>query len=793
MTTCAESNPQEQPGVHPGLLDVPLHALLEMAADRRDRAWGKRLTWSHKVFIPLTRLCRDVCSYCTFATTPSRLPAPFLELEEVLAIAREGKAAGCNEALFTLGDKPELRYAEAREWLSRRGYASTLAYLADAAALVLRETGLLPHLNPGVATRAELEALRPFAASFGMMLETVSERLCEKGGPHFGSPDKQPQVRLDCLRDAGLARMPTTTGLLIGIGDTREERLASLEAIAALHREHGHIQEVIVQNFRAKPATRMADSEEPDLDELLWTVAAARLVLPDDVGLQTPPNLNPGRTRQLIAAGINDWGGMSKVTPDHVNPEAPWPAPDMLDKECAEAGFVLAERLPIYPRIVRELAEWAEPGMARAIRSRADGAGLARCDAWSPGQVRPAPGTIAAPLPVAGARTAAHAPSNLARIASGQASAQEIAQLFDARGGHANAIIAYADRLRRETNGDDVTYVVNRNINYTNICTYACKFCAFSKASSKGGLRDKPYLLSPSDVAHRAVEAADRGATEVCLQGGIHPDFDGSTYLAICEAVHNACPDMHIHAFSPLEISHGATTLGLSVREFLGLLKARGLSSLPGTAAEILHDEVRATLCPDKLSTSEWLSVIEEAHRSGIRTTATIMFGHIDRYDHWAAHLLAIRDLQRRTGGFTEFVPLPFVHMEAPAFLRGHARPGPTWREVVLMHAIARIVLHGQIDNIQTSWVKLGIAGAGACLAAGANDVGGVLMDESISRAAGAAHGQWLDLPALESELGPARPLRCRSTFYGNPVKGRPAAPGAALPEARPAKEKAEV
>lgn len=789
--TCADTMMQGQPAYGRVHHDAPLDVLLDLAAERRDRSWGKRLTWSHKVFIPLTRLCRDVCSYCTFATTPSRLSAPFLELEEVLAIAREGKAAGCNEALFTLGDKPELRYGQAREWLRQRGYDSTIAYLAEAASLVLRETGLLPHLNPGVVTLEELQALRPFATSFGMMLESAAERLCDQGGPHYGSPDKHPRVRLDCLRDAGLVRMPTTTGLLIGIGETREERVEALEKIATLHREHGHIQEVIIQNFCAKSDTRMAQSEEPDLAELLWTVATARLVLPDDIGLQTPPNLNAGRTQQLVRAGINDWGGMSRVTIDHVNPEAPWPVVEKLAEECAGAGYTLVERLPIYPRFVGDLAAWVDPAIAHAIRYRSDGAGLAREVDWSPGQVRKSPGNILSPLPATPSRALAgkgalNGIGTLARFAAGQGEVSEIACLFDARGAAALEIINFADRLRRETKGDEVTYVVNRNINYTNICTYACKFCAFSKASSKGGFRDKPYLLAPGDVANRTVEAAERGATEVCLQGGIHPDFDGSTYLSICEAVHAACPDMHIHAFSPLEISHGASTLGISVREFLGMLKARGLSSLPGTAAEILHDEVRATLCPDKLTTSEWLDVVEEAHRVGIRTTATIMFGHIDRYEHWAVHLLAIRDLQRRTGGFTEFVPLPFVHMEAPAFLRGHARPGPTWREVVLMHAIARIVLHGQIDNIQTSWVKLGIDGAGACLAAGANDVGGVLMDESISRAAGAAHGQWLDLETLERELGPDRPLRCRSTFYGQP-------PVCHATDAQPARQTAEV
>jgi len=756
------------------LLSAPLDDLTAEARGLRDARGRERMTYSRKVFIPLTQLCRDVCRYCTFAKAPRRLASAYLSPDEVLQIARDGAAAGCKEALFTLGDKPELRYAAARDALEALGFATTVEYLEHVAGRVLAETGLIPHINAGVLTADDYDRLRRVSGSMGLMLESASERLCMRGGAHFGSPDKQPVVRLASIDAAGAAAVPFTSGLLIGIGETRAERIDALILLRALHRRHGHLQEVIIQNFRAKPGTGMADWPEPSEEELLWTVAAARLVMPADVSVQSPPNLNPGRTGALIAAGLDDWGGISPVTIDHVNPEAPWPEIDALAAECAVAGRPLAERLTAHPAFVQDAARWLDPGVAKAVRRLADSEGLARDTAWSPGVAEAAPGTPERPLGIAPALgSSAGLDAVLARAAAGQTLAEaDIVRLFSARGAAAEAVVACADELRRSVSGETVTYVVNRNINYTNICTYSCSFCAFSKTSAKAGLRDTPYDLPLEEIQNRVREAWAKGATEVCLQGGIHPGYTGDTYIAILRAVKAAQADMHVHAFSPLEVSQGAATLGMPVADYLRRLKDEGLGSLPGTAAEILDDEVRAHICPDKLSTAGWLAVVGAAHEVGLPTTSTIMFGHLDRPEHWARHLLAIRRQQFATGGFTEFVPLPFVHMASPVYLRGQARRGPTWRESVLMHAVARIVLHGAIGSIQASWVKLGLDGAAALLNAGVNDLGGVLMNESISRAAGAAHGQELSVADLERAAASAgRPLRQRTTLYGAPAR----------------------
>lgn len=751
------------------LTEMPTLELLDEARARRGARGAMRTTYSRKVFIPLTQLCADVCGYCTFAQPPRALAQPFLSPEDVLGIARRGKALGCKEALFTLGDAPERRYSAARRALDRLGFARTVDYLEHVAGLVLRETGLLPHINAGVLDLADYRRLRSVSASVGLMLESASQRLCERGGPHFGCPDKRPDVRLASLSAAGEARIPTTSGILVGIGETEAERLDTLLALRDLHRRHGHLQEVIVQNFRPKPGTRMAMAPEPNEEAFLRSIAWARIVLDDDVSVQAPPNLNPGRMERLLDAGIDDWGGVSPLTIDHVNPEAPWPQIQALSEVCERVGRPLVERLTIYPQYVRTLTAWADPKLRAPIIRLSDSEGLARDTPWSPGDERVAPGSGGAAL-----GPPAHGPASrsldpmFAQAARGdELSEADIVALFSARGAHAQAVVAAADALRRQVNGGAVTYVVNRNINYTNICTYSCGFCAFSKTSSKLGTRDKPYLLPAEEVASRAVEAGQSGATEVCLQGGIHPSYTGDTYIDILEAVKRACPSLHVHAFSPLEITSGARTLGMSVRDFLKRLKDAGLGSLPGTAAEVLDDEVRAQICPDKLSTREWLDVVRDAHMVGLPTTATIMFGHLDHYEHWARHLLAIRRLQLDSGGFTEFVPLPFVHMQSPLYVKGKARQGPTWRESVLMHAVARIVLHGAIPSIQCSWVKLGLDGATACLSAGCNDLGGVLMNESISRAAGASHGQFMSVSALNRAAeSVGRPLRQRSTLY---------------------------
>lgn len=761
---------EDDRGLRQYLLNAPLAELTQRSRAVRDSAGAARLTYSRKVFIPLTQLCCDVCHYCTFAKAPRRLAGAYLSPDEVMAIARAGAEAGCKEALFTLGDKPETRYAAARKALTSLGFETTIDYLEHMAGRVLEETGLIPHINAGVLAPQDYARLRRVSGSMGLMLESGAERLCQRGGPHFGSPDKRPAVRLASIAAAGEAAIPFTTGLLIGIGETREERIEDLFALRDLHRRHGHIQEVIVQNFRAKPGTMMAQAPEPSEEELLWTIAAARLILGAQVGIQSPPNLNPGRTGTLIDAGIDDWGGISPVTIDHVNPEAPWPAIAALETECAASGLPLVERLTAYPAFLHNLERWAEPDVARAMRRHADAEGLARDGAWSPGLAFAAAGSPDRPLGISAPAfiTTPRIDAILSRAAARHTLTEaETAALFAARGGAAETVVAAADEFRRCVIGDPVTYVVNRNINYTNICTFSCSFCAFSKTSAKSGARDKPYDLELEDIASRVKEAWERGATEVCLQGGIHPRYTGETYLAILRAVKTAQPDIHVHAFSPLEVSQGAATSGMTVTDFLRQLKDEGLGSLPGTAAEILDDDVRAILCPDKLDSAQWLEVVAAAHRVGLPTTATIMFGSVEQPVHWARHLLAIRRQQLESGGFTEFVPLPFVHMLSPVYTKGLARKGPTWRETVLMHAVSRIALHGAIDSIQASWVKLGIDGAAACLNAGVNDLGGVLMNESISRAAGAAHGQQLTVADLERAAAAAgRPLRQRTTLY---------------------------
>ena len=763
-------------GIPQQLKVMPLPALMETAASLRDQGWGHQVSYSRKVFIPLTELCRDVCHYCTYAKTPKKLQQVYLSPDQVLAIARAGKQQGCKEALFTLGDKPELRYKAAREALAELGYDSTVAYLKAMAKLVLEETGLLPHLNPGVLTPEEYEELRSVAPSMGIMLESSAARLCERDQPHFGSPDKDPAVRIKAIGDAGIAKVPLTTGILIGIGETREERLDSLLAIEAQHQLYNHIQEIIIQNFVPKPGTKMHASPAPDFDELLWTIAAARLIFGPEMSIQVPPNLNKGRLAELIAAGINDWGGVSPVTPDHVNPESPWPDLDRLRSETSVAGHTLIERLTIYPHFIEHRDEWLDAGLNKRVLHHADSTGLAREDQWTAGDRRsdslPVEKVPAAPKTPLSARQKNVVSKGLQAITEqarrGEPLAElEIVSLFNAREADFEHVCDAADELRQETVGDTVRYVVNRNINYTNMCTYRCKFCAFSKGKGHKSLRGEPYLLDMDEIARRTQEAWDRGATEVCLQGGIHPSFTGDTYLDICRTVKATVPDMHVHAFSALEISHGAQTLGISVHRFLGMLKDAGLGTLPGTAAEILHAPIRSKLCADKLSTEEWVEVIETAHNQGIRTTSTIMFGHIETPVSWAKHLLTLRALQSRTGGITEFVPLPFVHMEAPMYLKGDARPGPTWREVMLMHAVARLTLHPVIPNIQVSWVKLGQQGAADCLRAGANDLGGTLMNESISRAAGADHGQELPPEQMDALLRSIeRQPQQRGTLY---------------------------
>lgn len=761
--------------------DAALEELMQCAEDMTLKGHGRLLSYSRKVFIPLTRLCRNRCGYCTFATAPKKLPSPYLSPEQVLDIARAGASTGCREALFTLGERPELRYSQAREALEAMGYSSTFEYVAAMAKLVFEETGLLPHINPGTMSLEEMAPFRPLAASLGIMLESTSERLHERGGPHWRCPDKLPKARLDTLRHAGELSIAITSGILIGIGETRAERIDALLALRDIHQQYGNLQEIIIQNFRAKAGTAMAQSAEPDITEQAWTIAMARLVFGPTMSIQAPPNLRPDELTQLVRAGINDWGGISPVTQDHVNPEAAWPQIDALAAETARLGRHLLQRLPLIPAYVRELDRWVEGDMARAIRHAADARGFARCDNWFAGRGdAPSAQLINELSGDHEATPSAEIERLLNRTSTGKNLTEtEVVQLFRAEGSDMRAIIRAADTLRRQVSGESVTYARNCNINYTNICQYRCGFCAFAKGSSAAHLRGPAYRLDAEKVAERAVEAWARGATEVCMQGGIHPHYTGDTYVELVEAVKKAVPDMHVHAFSPLEVFHGAQTLGLSLSDYLIKLHNAGLRSLPGTAAEILDDEVRDIICPDKVNTEEWLQVMEAAHGVGIRTTATLMFGHVEEPKHWARHLLRIRALQAKTGGFTEFVPLPYVHMESPLWLRGQARSGPSLRESVLMHAVSRLVLHPLIPNIQASWVKMGREGAGLCLQAGANDLGGTLMYESITRAAGGSNGQLLDDPdllAIAASVG--RPLQQRSTLYKAIGKAKLVGPG---------------
>jgi FO synthase len=805
-----------------------LDELLGYAARTRDAglaAAGRPgvITYSKKVFIPLTRLCRDRCGYCTFVTVPGRLDSPYLPPDEVVAIAAQGAALGCKEALFTLGDRPEDRWHQAREWLDAHGYDDTLSYLRAMAIRVLEETGLLPHLNPGVLTWPDFQRLKPVAPSMGMMLETTASRLfTERGGPHYGSPDKDPAVRLRVLQDAGRSAVPFTTGILIGIGETLAERAESVFAIRQVAREYGGIQEVIVQNFRAKPDTAMRGAADAELDDLAATIAVTRLVLGPSARIQAPPNLIGGQYPLILAAGIDDWGGVSPLTPDHVNPERPWPQLDDLAAQTAAAGFELRERLTVYPGYQRE--PWLDPRLAGHVAALADPAtGLAEPDARPSGRPWQEPdggwgdasgrtdlhvtidtsgrsadrradfaevygdwaeiGARIDPAARAGSAGALPRLRDEVRVALRRAGANpagltdaEALALLSADGPELDALAELADGLRRGAIGDDITYVVNRNINFTNVCYTGCRFCAFAQRRTDADA----YTLSLAQVGDRASEAWAAGATEVCMQGGIHPDLPGTAYFDLAAEVRRRCPDLHIHAFSPMEVMNGSARTGLPVREWLIRAREAGLDSVPGTAAEILDDDVRWVLTKGKLPAAAWIDVITTAHELGLPTTATMMYGHVDTPAHWVGHLRVIRGIQERTGGFTEFVLLPFVHASSPIYLAGLARPGPTRRENRAVHAVSRIMLHGAISSIQCSWVKLGADLCREVLDGGVNDLGGTLMEETISRMAGSQNGSFKTISQLAELVAPTgRPLRQRTTDYGQPSAERQAAAAA--------------
>ncbi|HEY1331349.1 MAG TPA: bifunctional FO biosynthesis protein CofGH [Actinomycetota bacterium] len=780
-----------------------LAELLAIASGLRDLGHGRTITYSRKVFVPLTMLCRDHCHYCTFAKPPAKLDAPYLTPEEVVAIAEAGRARGCREALFTLGDRPEDRYPQARRWLEDRGYHSTLDYVRAVAIRVIEETGLLPHLNPGVMSWEDMARLKHVSASMGLMLETSSARLSDRGGPHFGSPDKLPAVRLRTIEDAGRLSIPFTTGILVGIGETLHERAESLLAIRELHRKYGHVQEVIVQNFRAKPGTAMHRSPEPGAGEYLATIAVARVLFGPHAGVQAPPNLSDDDYPALLDAGINDWGGVSPVTPDHVNPEKAWPRLADLERRTHEKGFELRQRLTIYPRFALRPDPWLAGKMQEPVRRLMGPDGLAGDRVpepvpWQDPPVRWKPREIALTFtkgPAAGLREDAaevygsfeaievtrdwqrrdRAPERLAadvRAALAKASAgrggeltdAEALALFEAEGDALEALCDTADELRRRAVGDDVTYVVNRNINFTNVCYTGCRFCAFAQRE----VDPESYTLSLDEVADRAEEAWGYGATEVCVQGGLHPSLPGEFYFSILDAIRERVPGMHIHAFSPMEVLNGSARLGISFREFLEECRRRGQGSMPGTAAEILDDEVRWVLTRGKLPADTWEEIVRTAHAVGTPSSSTIMYGHVDAPPHWVAHIRRLRRIQDDTGGFTEFVPLPFVYQNAPIYLAGKARPGPSLDDNRRMHAVARVMLDGRIANVQVSWVKMGMEYCKAILRGGANDFGGTLMEETISRMAGAEWGIRKEPQEfVDAILDIGRTPAERTTLYG--------------------------
>ncbi|MFE0511609.1 bifunctional FO biosynthesis protein CofGH [Streptomyces sp. NPDC058964] len=768
------------------------------------------ITYSKSVFIPLTRLCRDKCHYCTFVTVPGKLRRAghgmFMSPDEVLDIARKGAALGCKEALITLGDKPEDRWPEAREWLDAHGYDDTIAYVRAVSIRILEETGLLPHLNPGVMTWTDFQRLKPVAPSMGMMLETTATRLwAEPGGPHHGSPDKEPAVRLRVLEDAGRSSVPFTSGILIGIGESYEERAESLFALRRVSRSYHGVQELIIQNFRAKPDTAMRGMPDAELDELVATVAVARHIMGPAACLQAPPNLVDSEYERLIGAGIDDWGGVSPLTIDHVNPERPWPQIEELTERSRAAGFELRERLCVYPEFVQRGEPWLDPRLLPHVRALADPeTGLARADAavegrpwqepeeafvaagrtdlhrtidtdgrtsdrrddfdevygdWGALREAAVPGMAPQRIDTDVRQALATAADDPTRLTDAEALA-----LFHADGPALDALTRIADDVRRAAVGDDVTYIVTRNINFTNVCYTGCRFCAFAQRRTDADA----YTLSLEQVADRAQQAWDVGAVEVCMQGGIHPDLPGTAYFDIARAVKERVPGMHVHAFSPMEVVNGATRTGMPVREWLTAAKEAGLDTIPGTAAEILDDEVRWVLTKGKLPTATWIEVVTTAHELGIRSSSTMMYGHVDQPRHWLGHLRTLARIQRETGGFTEFVTLPFVHTNAPVYLAGIARPGPTTRDNRAVTAMARLLLHPHIPNIQTSWVKLGAEGAAEMLRSGANDLGGTLMEETISRMAGSSYGSYKsvkDLIAVAEAAG--RPARPRTTLYG--------------------------
>jgi FO synthase len=724
----------------------------------------RRVTFSRNLTLSLSRTCRCFCKYCSFATHTAHLYAP----DEVLAILDGAARRHVKELLVLTGERPEVN-AEVAARLRGYGHDDFTAYVVWTCERAL-ERGLLPHTNLGVLSREELQRLREVTASQGLMLESISERLMDT--VHAGSPTKHPARRMEVIRAAGELKIPFTSGILVGIGESEQERVESLEALAALHAEHGHIQEVILQNFvphqryygrepaqiaddAAREYWRTGVSDGPELplpewacavgiEDLKRLIAETRRLMPD-VGIQVPPNLSDWWP-ELVAAGASDLGGLS-ANGDHISPEHPFPSPHQVRRKLQSEGYALTERLCVYPRYIDP--EWVSHGVLDTIK---------RCY-WSfiprRGSGRTDPPAPIRPELVAGA---------VQKGRDGLAlDADELTALFaETRAEAIEDMRQAADELRSELVGEAVTFVVNRNINVSNICIVGCAFCGFGQ----GKRSPDAYEHDREDFARRVGEAVDYGATEICIQSGIHPDWTLDDYLGWLRFAKQLAPHIHLHAYSPMEVAHMCDISHLPPLEVFARLAHAGLGSTPGTAAEVLHDGVRERISPNKLPVARWVEIIEASHRAGLRSSSTVMFGHIEEPWELAEHMRVVRELQERTGGITEFVPLSFIPFQT-LLGRTHGVQEIS-REENLKHTAAfRLALGRSIKDVQASWVKMGLDAAGEALSWGVNDLGGTLMEESISRLAGSYHGTRLEPEQLIGAAhGAGRPAAERTTLY---------------------------
>jgi FO synthase len=729
----------------------------------------RRVTFSRNLTLSLSRTCRCFCKYCAFATHKAHLHAP----EEVLEILDGAARRQVKELLVLTGERPEVN-PEVREQLLGLGHDDFTSYVAFVCERAL-ERGLLPHTNLGVLSPRDLGRLREVTASQGLMLESISERLMET--VHAGSPTKHPARRLETIRAAGELRIPFTSGILVGIGETEQERVESLSALAALHAEHGHIQEVILQNFvphqryygrepaeiadaaaRAYWRTGVAE-DRPRLPLPQWAcpvsiedmkrlIAETRRLMPD-VAIQVPPNLADW-WGELVAAGATDLGGLS-ANGDHISPEHPFPSPHRVRRELQRDGYALTERLCVYPRYIDP--EWLSHGVLDTIKRKY----------WSfiprRGSGRTEPPSPIRPSLVSGA---------IARGREGhRLTADELTAMFaETRPEVIEDMRQAADELRAELMGEQVTFVVNRNINISNICTVGCAFCGFGQ----GKRSPDAYEHDERDFVARIEEAVDYGATELCIQSGIHPDWALEDYLGWLRLARasaaRAGVDLHLHAYSPMEIAHMCDISQLPPAEVFARLKDAGLGSTPGTAAEVLHDGVRERISPNKLPVARWVQIIRASHEAGLRSTATVMFGHIEEPWELAEHMRVVRELQELTGGITEFVPLSFIPFQT-LLGRTHGVEEISREENLKHTAVFRLALGRSIPSLQASWVKMGLDAATESLRWGVNDLGGTLMEESISRLAGSYHGTKLDPEQLVAAAHAAgRPAAERTTLY---------------------------